>query len=126
MPYLRMIYLLSVVSGMWGTVSRLNPNNLQRQSGYDIRLFLFVVTCDIPNQKSTQSQQKTNFYTIYYSLSQKLRGFDSMVRLSVLCEMGNRHTTLRRSVVIGEKPDGKKEWSTEKTSKFVILFVYSS
>ena len=84
-----MIHLLSVVSGMWGTVSRLNPNNLQRQSGYDIRLFLFVATCDIPNQKSTQSQQKTNFYTIYYSLSQKLRGFDSMVRLSVLFEMGN-------------------------------------
>ena len=26
------------------------------------------------------------------------------------------HTTLRRSVVIGEKPDGKKEWGTEKTS----------
>lgn len=25
------------------------------------------------------------------------------------------HTTLRRSVVIGEKPDGKKEWGTEKT-----------
>lgn len=26
------------------------------------------------------------------------------------------HTTLRRSVVTGEKPDGKKEWGTEKTS----------
>ena len=26
------------------------------------------------------------------------------------------HTTLRRSVVIGETPDGKKEWGTEKTS----------
>ena len=26
------------------------------------------------------------------------------------------HTTLRRSVVVGEKPDGKKEWGTEKTS----------
>ena len=26
------------------------------------------------------------------------------------------HTTLRRSVFIGEKPDGKKEWGTEKTS----------
>lgn len=25
------------------------------------------------------------------------------------------HTTLRRSVPIGEKPDGKKEWGTEKT-----------
>ena len=25
------------------------------------------------------------------------------------------HTTLRRSVVVGEKPDGKKEWGTEKT-----------
>ncbi|MBD5532824.1 MAG: hypothetical protein HDQ98_11635 [Lachnospiraceae bacterium] len=25
------------------------------------------------------------------------------------------HTTLRRSVVIGEKPDGTKEWGTEKT-----------
>ena len=26
------------------------------------------------------------------------------------------HTTLRRSVVIGEKPDGKKEWGIEKTT----------
>ena len=26
------------------------------------------------------------------------------------------HTTLRRSVVVGETPDGKKEWGTEKTS----------
>lgn len=26
------------------------------------------------------------------------------------------HTTLRRPVVIGEKPDGKKEWGTEKTT----------
>lgn len=24
------------------------------------------------------------------------------------------HTTLRRSVVVGEKPDGRKEWGTEK------------
>lgn len=26
------------------------------------------------------------------------------------------HTTLRRSVVVGEKPDGKKEWGTEKAT----------
>ena len=26
------------------------------------------------------------------------------------------HTTLRRPVVVGEKPDGKKEWGTEKNS----------
>ncbi len=26
------------------------------------------------------------------------------------------HTTLRRSVVVGETPDGKKQWGTEKTS----------
>lgn len=26
------------------------------------------------------------------------------------------HTTLHRSVLIGEKPDGSKEWGTEKTS----------
>ena len=25
------------------------------------------------------------------------------------------HTTLHRSVVTGEKPDGRKEWGTEKT-----------
>lgn len=25
------------------------------------------------------------------------------------------HTTLRRSVVVGETPDGKKQWGTEKT-----------
>ena len=25
------------------------------------------------------------------------------------------HTTLHRSIVVGEKPDGKKEWGTEKT-----------
>lgn len=26
------------------------------------------------------------------------------------------HTTVRRSVVVGEKPDGSKEWGTEKTT----------
>ena len=62
-----------------------------KQSGFEIRLFFFVATCDISNPNSTDTQQISNFYTIYCFLLQKVREVDSVICLSVSSGMGNMY-----------------------------------